>query len=84
MVLASGKALPDASTIWTANRDVLSPGAPVTFTWDNGQGLLFSRQMAIDENYLFTITDAVRNDTGATLASVAPVSLRTASVMVNR
>jgi YidC/Oxa1 family membrane protein insertase len=64
----TGVALPDASTIWTANRDVLSPGAPVTFTWDNGQGLLFSRQMAIDENYLFTITDAVRNDTGATLA----------------
>jgi len=64
----TGVALPDASTVWTADRDVLSPGAPVTFTWDNGQGLLFSRQMAIDENYLFTITDAVRNDTGATLA----------------
>ena len=64
----TGVALPDASTVWTADRDVLSPGAPVTFTWDNGQGLLFSRQMAIDENYLFTIIDAVRNDTGATLA----------------
>ena len=64
----TGMALPDASTVWTADRDVLSPGAPVTFTWDNGQGLLFSRQMAIDENYLFTIIDAVRNDTGATLA----------------
>ena len=64
----TGVALPDDSTVWTADRDVLSPGAPVTFTWDNGQGLLFSRQMAIDENYLFTITDAVRNDTGATLA----------------
>ena len=64
----TGVALPDASTVWTADRDVLSPGAPVIFTWDNGQGLLFSRQMAIDENYLFTIIDAVRNDTGATLA----------------
>ena len=64
----TGVALPDASTVWTADRDVLSPGAPVAFTWDNGQGLLFSRQMAIDENYLFTIIDAVRNDTGATLA----------------
>ena len=64
----TGVALPDASTVWTADRDVLSPGAPVTFTWDNGQGLLFSRQMAIDENYLFTIIDAVRNDTGAMLA----------------
>lgn len=64
----TGVALPDDSTVWTADRDVLSPGAPVTFTWDNGQGLLFSRQMAIDENYLFTIIDAVRNDTGATLA----------------
>ncbi len=64
----TGVALPDASTVWTADRDVLSPGAPVTFTWDNGQGLLFSRQMSIDENYLFTIIDAVRNNTGATLA----------------
>ena len=64
----TGVALPDASTVWTADRDVLSPSVPVTFTWDNGQGLLFSRQMAIDENYLFTIIDAVRNDTGTTLA----------------
>ena len=64
----SNLALPDASTVWTADRQILAPGKPVTFTWDNGQGLLFSRVIAIDENYLFSIEDAVRNNSGGALA----------------
>ena len=35
-------ALPDGGTVWTANRQSLTPDTPVTFTWDNGQGLLLS------------------------------------------
>ena len=61
-------ALPDGGTVWTANRQSLTPDTPVTFTWDNGQGLLFSRVISIDENYLFSIDDAVTNNSGGALA----------------
>jgi YidC/Oxa1 family membrane protein insertase len=56
-------ALPDADTIWTADRDILTSENPVTLTWENGAGLTFKRVIAVDENYLFTITQQVENNT---------------------
>jgi YidC/Oxa1 family membrane protein insertase len=54
--------LPDAKTVWTAEPNaVLGAGKPVTLTWDNGAGLLFSRQIAIDDQYVFSITQTVQN-----------------------
>ncbi len=63
-----GKAakVPDADTVWTASSRTLTPDAPVTLTWDNGQGLVFSRTYEIDKNFMFKITQAVANKgTGA-------------------
>ncbi len=59
--------VPDARTTWTAPRDaVLTPEAPVTLTWDNGQGVTFARQIAVDADFMFTVTDTVTNgSTGA-------------------
>lgn len=65
----SATPVPDANTVWTASSDKLTPAAPVTLTWDNGQGLKFTRTVAIDANYMFTITDKVEN------TSAAPVTL---------
>ncbi|HEX6979853.1 MAG TPA: membrane protein insertase YidC [Alphaproteobacteria bacterium] len=62
---ANGVALPGPDTLWTADRDVLRPGAPVTLSWDNGQGLRFERRIAIDENFVFTVTQRVLNTGGA-------------------
>jgi YidC/Oxa1 family membrane protein insertase len=62
--------LPGSQTRWTASEGPLSPGHPVILTWDNGAGLVFSRTFAIDENYMFTVEDAVKN------SGSAPVSLR--------
>lgn len=61
--------LPTADTVWTADKTVLKPGTPVTLRWDNGEGLLFERRIALDEEYLFTVTQTVRNrsDTPVTL-----------------
>lgn len=59
-----GVALPSGQTRWTADSDVLRPGQPVTLTWDNGQGLLFSRVITVDDNYLFTVTQKVQNNSG--------------------
>ena len=64
--------LPGATTTWTlAEGSTLSPGAPVTLTYTNGQGLTFTRRIAVDENYMFTLTDTVAN-TGASAVTVAP------------
>ena len=59
-------AVPGPNTRWSvASGDVLAPGKPVGLRWDNGAGLVFTRQIAIDEHYLFTVTDAVQNNTAA-------------------
>jgi YidC/Oxa1 family membrane protein insertase len=63
--------VPGANTQWTADPAAkLAPGQPVTMTWANGKGLTFTRTIAVDDRYMFTITDAVQNATGA------PVSLQ--------
>jgi len=67
-VAAGGSAqpLPGRDTVWRAERDgPLTPGAPVTLVWDNGQGLVFRRTIAVDQDYLFTVTDEVENKSGA-------------------
>lgn len=61
--------LPGADTRWTTSADTLKPGGNVTLTWDNGQGLTFTRQFTMDEKFLFTVTDKVQN------SSAAPVAL---------
>ncbi len=53
--------VPDNETVWQADGKVLSPGKPVTLSWDNGHGLKFQRVIALDENYMFTVTQRVKN-----------------------
>ena len=56
-------ALPDANSVWTVEGDAttLTAATPVTLRYDNGQGLIFRRTIALDEHYLFTITQTVEN-----------------------
>jgi YidC/Oxa1 family membrane protein insertase len=54
-------AVPDAESRWSADRDTLTPEAPVTLSWDNGEGLVFTRRIEIDDNYLFTVSQKVEN-----------------------
>ena len=44
----------------------LSPGHPVTLAWDNGHGLTFTRTIALDNQYMFSVTDKVTNSSGQT------------------
>jgi YidC/Oxa1 family membrane protein insertase len=54
--------VPGTDTLWTAQSNgPLTPSSPITLTYDNGGGLLFTRTIAIDENYMFTVTDSVAN-----------------------
>jgi YidC/Oxa1 family membrane protein insertase len=58
----SNVALPDSKTRWESTDRSLGPGKPVTLTWDNGQGLIFRRTFALDENFMFTVTQQVKNN----------------------
>jgi YidC/Oxa1 family membrane protein insertase len=58
--------MPDRDTLWTqAKPGALTPGEPVTLTWDNGQGLKFNRTIAVDANFMFVVTDTVENTSSA-------------------
>ncbi len=63
-----GLLLPKADTVWTASANTLTPDSPVTLTWDNGAGLVFERTFTVDADYMFTVTQRVRNQTGAPVA----------------
>ena len=67
---APGVALPTEATTWATTAKELTPGSPVTLIWDNGAGLVFSIAFTVDDNYMFGVTQSVRNSTGA------PVSLK--------
>jgi YidC/Oxa1 family membrane protein insertase len=62
--------LPGPNTVWTAPADAtLGVDKPVTLTHTNDKGLVFTRTVSIDANYMVTVSDTVRNP------SAAPVSL---------
>ena len=64
--------LPNEATLWTVPQGaVLRPESPVTLSYDNGQGLVFTRLIAVDRDAMFTVTDSVRNQGGQTLV-IAP------------
>ncbi|WP_299192506.1 membrane protein insertase YidC [uncultured Litoreibacter sp.] len=58
--------VPSANTAWNLESgSELTVGSPVTLKWDNGAGLIFRRTIAIDENYMFDVTQTVENTTNA-------------------
>ncbi len=69
---ADPAALPGPETVWTqVGGATLGTGAPIVLEWTNPAGLVFRRTIAVDEDYLFTVTDAVENG-GAAAASIYP------------
>ncbi|WP_238365006.1 membrane protein insertase YidC [Mesobacterium pallidum] len=71
----TAEAVPGPNTLWTAPANAtLTPDTPVTLSWDNGAGLKFTRTIAIDQDYMFTVTQRVEN-TGAGTAALAPYGI---------
>ncbi|MFN8983770.1 MAG: membrane protein insertase YidC, partial [Alphaproteobacteria bacterium] len=60
--------VPDSDTDWQISGGPLAPGKPVTLTWDNGQGQVFEIQLTLDENYMFSAEQRMRNTSGDTVA----------------
>jgi YidC/Oxa1 family membrane protein insertase len=66
--------LPDTGTLWTAPAGAqLTPTTPLVLTYENGAGLKFTRTIAVDGNYMFTVADTVAN-TGAQPVSLQPAA----------
>ncbi len=76
-VPASGttEKMPGPDTVWTqASGGTLGVDRPVTLTYDNGEGLVFRRTIAVDDHYLFTIKDEVQNKSSSPV-TVFPYAL---------
>ena len=66
--------VPGFNTEWQAMDGTLDADHPVTMTWTNTKGLKFTRTIAVDQNYLFTVNDTIEN-TGTAVANLAPNSI---------
>ncbi|MEX3011294.1 membrane protein insertase YidC [Hoeflea sp. TYP-13] len=64
--------VPGPDTVWTVDGNPkLTPATPVVLSWTNDKGLTFERTVSVDENYMFSIADAVTNNSEAAV-SVSP------------
>ncbi|MDA8760247.1 membrane protein insertase YidC [Amylibacter sp.] len=67
--------VPTATTVWSVeNGSILTPNSPVLLKWDNKNGLIFYREISVDNDYMFTITQTVKNNTNSNIA-LAPYGL---------
>ena len=66
----TGVTAPAGDTVWQASGDLLAPGKPVTLTASNGTQR-YRIDLAVDENYMFTIRQTVQN-AGAAPIAVSP------------
>lgn len=53
---------PDANSVWQADEEKLTPGHPLTLTWNNGSGIEFQKIISLDKEYLFHIEQRVKNN----------------------
>ena len=67
--------VPTANTIWSLESGTtLTETTPVVLSWDNGEGLIFRREVSVDANYMFSVKQTVEN-TGAGTVSLAPYGI---------
>jgi YidC/Oxa1 family membrane protein insertase len=60
--------VPTDDTVWTASAPSLTTGGTVTLSWDNGEGLTFLITLAVDDDYMFSVRQSVKNATGQPVA----------------
>jgi YidC/Oxa1 family membrane protein insertase len=67
--------VPGVTTPWTVESgETLSVGNPVVLRWESPAGLTFRRTIAIDDDFMFNVTQSVEN-TGGNTVSLAPYGL---------
>ncbi|MCR9127707.1 MAG: membrane protein insertase YidC [Rhodobacteraceae bacterium] len=67
--------VPGANTLWQIESgEVLSEDSPLHLVWDNGKGQVFRREVSVDPDYMFTVTQSVENTADGTV-SLAPYGI---------
>lgn len=66
--------LPDSSSVWQTDKDTITPGEKITFSWTNDQQLIFKVTILLDEHYMFALTQTVVNNTDRAI-SIQPYGL---------
>ena len=64
-----GVEAPGPNTTWTANGSRLTTGTPLTLSWTNQRGQRFETVIAVDADYMFTITQKLTNESAAAVAA---------------
>ncbi len=58
--------VPGPETEWKkASNNTLSPASPIVLEWSNSKNITFRRTIELDEDFLFTFTDEIVNDSSA-------------------
>ena len=57
-----GVKVPNGKTLWKASKEILSPDSNVTLSWDNGEGVVFYQEISIDDTFMFTVNQRVKNN----------------------
>ncbi|HBM14192.1 MAG TPA: membrane protein insertase YidC [Rhodospirillaceae bacterium] len=65
----AGLEVPNSDTIWTADRQQLDIGQPVTLSWTNAAGVRFEQVISLDQNFMFTVDQRVINNSGDTISA---------------
>lgn len=55
--------VPNNKTKWVASSTKLTSESPLKLTYTNKQGVVFERIISIDDNYMFTIVQRIKNTT---------------------
>ena len=56
--------IPDSDTVWSIiGNNKLTDQSTVKLSWTNDQGITFEKQISLDNQYLFTIKQIVKNNT---------------------
>ncbi|MCP4070396.1 MAG: membrane protein insertase YidC [Hyphomicrobiales bacterium] len=57
--------VPGPDTVWTSEgRSQFGNGDASLLSWTNAKGVVFKRKIEVDDNYMFTFTDSVTNNSG--------------------
>ena len=60
---ANNLKVPDNNSVWTLVKNKsLTPQTPIELEWDNKNGLIFNKKIEIDKQYLFKITESIKNN----------------------
>ncbi len=55
--------LPNSKSIWKIKSNtILSPNNPIIMNWENEQGIVFEKEISIDEKFLFTVNQKIKNN----------------------